>query len=125
MPDDDPFKRCFHCVLTDTPPTMESPGPVTEELLIMLLSESGDARKPSSGKHGIKVVNDSMSTSSGKDEVKVVGDEALHSAEASALAMPEAAADENEDRAVAGQPRAVVLKPAPSTRRLRSSSKDQ
>ena len=46
MSDVDPRKRCFHCILTDSPPTTESPGPVTEELLLMLLSESGDSKKP-------------------------------------------------------------------------------
>ena len=47
MSDVDPRKRCFHCLLTDSPPTTESPGPVTEELLLMLLSESGcDTKKP-------------------------------------------------------------------------------
>lgn len=48
MSDVDPRKRCFHCILTDSPPTTESPGPVTEELLLMLLSESGDSKKPAS-----------------------------------------------------------------------------
>lgn len=48
MSDVDPRKRCFHCVLTDSPPTSESPGPVTEELLLMLLSENADNSKPAS-----------------------------------------------------------------------------
>jgi hypothetical protein len=45
MSDVDPCKRCFHCVLTDSPPTTESPGPVTEELLLMLLSVNEDSKK--------------------------------------------------------------------------------
>ena len=46
MSDVDPRKRCFHCVMTDSPPTTESPGPVTMELLLMLLSESGNNKNP-------------------------------------------------------------------------------
>ncbi|GKY92835.1 hypothetical protein MPSEU_000253100 [Mayamaea pseudoterrestris] len=46
MSDVDPRKRCFHCVLTDSPPTTESPGPVTESLLLMLLSVDGETHLP-------------------------------------------------------------------------------
>ena len=40
MSDDDPCKRCFHCVLTDTPATSSGAlGTVTPELLAMLFTE--------------------------------------------------------------------------------------
>lgn len=36
MPDEDPKKRCFHCLLTDCPGTNGEIGPITPELLGML-----------------------------------------------------------------------------------------
>ena len=40
MSDDDPRKRCFHCVLTDTPSTVDGQiGSVTPELLAMLFTQ--------------------------------------------------------------------------------------
>ena len=43
MSDNDPRKRCFHCVLTDTPATANGKiGSVTPELLAMLFTEDND-----------------------------------------------------------------------------------
>ena len=39
MTDDDPRKRCFHCVFTDSPATQDHIGSVTTELLAMLFTE--------------------------------------------------------------------------------------
>jgi hypothetical protein len=41
MADEDPRKRCFHCVLSDTPGTKEAIGPITPELLEMMFSTGG------------------------------------------------------------------------------------
>lgn len=42
MTDDDPRKRCFHCVLTDCPGTNGAMGFITPELLAMLFTERID-----------------------------------------------------------------------------------
>lgn len=50
MSDDDPRKRCFHCVLTDTPATSSGKiGVVTPELLAMLFTEDDDEGEDEEG----------------------------------------------------------------------------
>lgn len=39
LPDEDPRKRCFHCIFTDCPGTKGSLGSVTPELLAMLFTD--------------------------------------------------------------------------------------
>ena len=50
MSDNDPRKRCFHCVLTDTPATSSGKiGVVTPELLAMLFTEDDDEEEDEEG----------------------------------------------------------------------------
>ena len=50
MSDDDPRKRCFHCVLTDTPSTSSGKiGVVTPELLAMLFTEDDEEDEDEEG----------------------------------------------------------------------------
>ena len=41
MPDDDPRKRCLHCIFTDNPGTKSSVGAVSPDLLALLLTKDG------------------------------------------------------------------------------------
>jgi hypothetical protein len=46
MADEDPRKRCFHCVFTDCPGTNGTLGFITPELLALLFNEHKTANKP-------------------------------------------------------------------------------
>lgn len=42
MGDEDPRKRCFHCVLTDCPVTNGGLGSITPELLALVCAKSDE-----------------------------------------------------------------------------------
>lgn len=63
MSDNDPRKRCFHCVLTDTPATSSGKiGVVTPELLAMLFTEDDDEDENGEGNGSSPTNNTSNNT---------------------------------------------------------------
>ncbi len=53
MPDDDPRKRCLHCIFTDNPGTKSSIGAVSPDLLALLLTKD-ESKKSGSNKPATK-----------------------------------------------------------------------
>lgn len=53
MPDDDPRKRCLHCIFTDNPGTKSSIGAVSPDLLALLLTKD-ESKKSASNKTATK-----------------------------------------------------------------------
>ena len=73
MTDEDPRKRCFHCMLTDDPGTNGSVGFITPELLALLFSaelpKSAQLRVESSKSHSQSKFQSESSSSYGDDNV--------------------------------------------------------
>jgi hypothetical protein len=71
MTDEDPRKRCFHCVFTDCPGTNGALGSITPELLGLLFTNlGGKIKKKSKQKHKRSRTGQSRASTDGEREEK-------------------------------------------------------